>query len=77
MEEKLLNAIKVALEIEDREISLGDNFKEFEEWDSLSRLSLISVIDEEFDVQIEGKLFEDISTVAQLMEAIGQKLSAK
>lgn len=77
MEEKLLDAIKVALEIEDREISLGDNFKEFEEWDSLSRLSLISVIDEEFDVQIEGKLFEDISTVAQLMEAIGQKLSAK
>ena len=73
----MLNAIKVALEIEDREISLGDNFKEFEEWDSLSRLSLISVIDEEFDVQIEGKLFEDISTVAQLMEAIGQKLSAK
>jgi acyl carrier protein len=74
MENKLLNAVKAALEIENREISLQDQFKEFEEWDSLSRLSLISVIDEEFDVQIEGKLFEDISTLGQLLDAIEGKI---
>ena len=76
MQEKLIEALKTALEIEDREIALSDKFKEFEEWDSLSRLSLISELDENFEVQLEGKEFETIETVADLLKAVEAKSAA-
>jgi acyl carrier protein len=76
MQEKLIEALKTALEIEDREISIDDKFKEFEEWDSLSRLSLISELDENFEVQLEGKEFETIETVADLLKAVEAKAAA-
>ena len=41
MEEKLIEAFKEALELEDQEVSLEDSINDFDNWDSLSRLSLI------------------------------------
>lgn len=76
MEAQLIEALKTALEIEDREITLADKFKEFEEWDSLSRLSLISELDENFEVQLEGKEFENIETVEDLLKAVQAKSAA-
>ena len=35
MEEKFIELIKDVLEIEDREINMNDNFREYEEWLSL------------------------------------------
>lgn len=69
MKNKFLKAFKEALEI-DREIELSENFKDYEEWNSLSRLSLIVMLDEEFGVQIENQDFEKISTVQDLLEVI-------
>lgn len=74
MEQKLIDALKTALDVEDKEISLADKFKEFEEWDSLARLSLISELDEAFDVQLEGKEFDSIETVSDLLIAIKLKM---
>ena len=61
MEQKFLDLFKETLEIEDREISLNDSFRDFDEWDSLALLSVIAmmmttvtgrspVIDFDFDV---------------------------
>ena len=36
MEEKFIELIKDVLEIEDREINMNDNFREYEEWSSLA-----------------------------------------
>ena len=69
MKNKFLKAFKEALEI-DRQIELSENFKDYEEWDSLSRLSLIVMLDEEFGVQIENQDFEKINTVQDLLEVI-------
>ncbi|MCU0322054.1 MAG: acyl carrier protein [Chitinophagaceae bacterium] len=74
MEQKLIEALKTALDIEDKEIDLADKFKEFEEWDSLSRLSLISELDEAFEVQLEGKEFDSIETVGDLLLAVKLKM---
>ncbi len=38
MEDKLLTGLKDALEIEDRDLNLNDNFREYKEWDSLLSL---------------------------------------
>lgn len=72
MKEKFLESFKEALEIEDREIGFQDSFKEYDEWDSLSRLSLIAMLDDEFDVQIEDDEFEHIETVQQLFERLSK-----
>ena len=69
MKNKFLKAFKETLEI-DRQIELSENFKDYEEWDSLSRLSLIVMLDEEFGVQIENQDFEKISTVQDLLEVV-------
>lgn len=45
------------------EINMEDNFREYEEWSSLSYLSVIAMIDEEFDKQIEQTDFKELKTV--------------
>ncbi len=70
MEEKFLMKFKEVLEIDDRELHLEDNFREYEEWNSLVFLSLIAMIDEEFDVIIEGRDFKQLKTNAEIIEAI-------
>ena len=75
MKEKFTNALREALEMEDTEIAMDDHFREYENWDSLARLSLIAVLDEEFDVEIEDEEFEQLTTVGDLFEAIQSKAS--
>lgn len=76
MQEQLFELVKEALEIEDRELSLDDNFKDYEEWDSLGQLSVIAALDENFNVVIEGAAFAKINTLGELLAKV-QELSAK
>lgn len=70
MKEKLFDLIREALEIEDRELSLDDNFRDYEEWDSLGQLSVIAALDEQFGVVIEGAEFAKINTLGELLDKI-------
>ena len=70
MKERLLASFKEALQIEDREIGLEDVFRDYEEWDSLGRLSLIAALDEEFNLQIEDKEFEKLVTVGDILTTV-------
>ena len=73
MKQILLSSLREALQMESREIALEDIFRNYEEWDSLGRLSLIAALDEEFDLQIEDKEFESIITVGDLLKVIEVK----
>jgi acyl carrier protein len=73
MKEKLISALKEALQIEGRTIELTDTFRDYEEWDSLSRLSLIATLDEEFGIQVEDKDFELLITVEDLLKEIEKR----
>jgi|KBSMisStandDraft_5_1062788.scaffolds.fasta_scaffold4626794_2 acyl carrier protein len=75
MKEKFLASFKEALQIEDREILLEDVFRDYEEWDSLGRLSLIAALDEEFDLQIEDKEFEKLTTVGDILQEVERKVN--
>lgn len=70
MEENFIKLFGETLEIEDREITLNDSFREYPEWDSLALLSVIAMIDDEYDVIIEGNDFAKLKTVGDLVEAI-------
>lgn len=75
MEKEFIEKLKEALEIEDRELSLTDKFREYPEWDSLAFLSVIAMIDEEYDVIIEGKDFKKLETVGDIVNAINERRS--
>jgi acyl carrier protein len=70
MEAKFIKVIKDALELEDKNLSMNDKFKEFEEWDSLAQLTLIAELDENFDVTIQTSDFKNITTLQELFDHI-------
>lgn len=72
--ENFIEKFKEALETEE-DIKLTDEFRELGEWDSLSRLSLIAILDEEYDVQIEEAEFENLKTVQDIMDSVKAKMS--
>jgi len=73
--EDFINELKKALEIEDEDqgITLETNLKELEEYDSLSVLSIIAMIDKNFSKQIPSSDFEKVTTVSSLMELISKE----
>lgn len=75
MEENFIALFKEILEIEDREISLADNFRDMEEWDSLANLSVIAMIDEEYNVVIDNTEFKSLSTLGEVVEAIKKRMN--
>jgi len=68
-----LNELKETLEIDDVGLNEETNLKELEEYDSLSVLSIIAMIDENFGKRISGQDFQSITTVGSLMELIGME----
>ena len=73
MEGKNLDLFKETLEIEDKEISLNDEFREYDEWDSLAYLSVIAMLDDEFEIVIETEDFKKIRTVGDLLKEVKER----
>lgn len=70
MQDKFIELVKEVLEIEDREVSLQDNFKDYDEWDSLANLSLVAMIDDEFGVVIDNQKFKNMTTLQELYDEV-------
>lgn len=70
MEEKFLTLIKEALEVEDREPELNDHFKEYDEWDSLTQLTLIAELDDQFGATVSSEELKGIQTLQELFELV-------
>lgn len=75
MKEQFLEVLKEALELEDENVTFEDTLADFETWDSMSRLSLIALLDEHFEVEVSDNEFDDVDTVNDLFELV-QKRSA-
>lgn len=48
-------------------------FKELEEWSSLIALSVIAMVDEEFDITIKGEDIRNADTIENLYEIVKSK----
>lgn len=66
---EFIEQLKDVLEIEGREVEPTDEFRNYDEWDSLAYLSVIAFYDEEFDIQIEESSFKLLKTVEDLFHA--------
>ena len=76
MEEKFITLFQETLEIEgDNQLTKETVFRELEQWDSLAFLSVIAMIDEEFDIVIEGNDFKKLITIGELIDEIGKRVA--
>jgi len=74
MHENFLQLFKETLDMEEKEISMSDEFRSFDEWDSIANLSIIALIDDEYDVVIENNDFKNIQTIQELWDEIQKKV---
>lgn len=55
------------------EIQADTKYKELDEWSSLVALSVIAMVDEEYNVTIKGDVIKNSETVEDLFNAIKAK----
>ena len=67
MEDKFLNLVATELEIDRSKLDLTTKLDESIDWDSLSAISLISALDDQFDTQIDD---DDLNTVKEKVSNI-------
>lgn len=70
--EKFLELFAEALERED-EIKMEDEFRSYDEWGSIAYLSVIAMMDEEYDTQMEMADFKKLKTVQAVYDACTKK----
>lgn len=56
-----------AIEIEPATINRETVFRDLEEWDSLAYLSVIAMLDEEYNLQIETAVFKQLTTIGDII----------
>lgn len=71
--DKFLELMEDVIEKDSGTVKPGDKFKEFEEWDSLALLSLIAMINEEYDITISRIELDKISTIKELYTYIQEQ----
>jgi len=70
MKEKLIDGLAEALEMESAEINMEDQFRNYEEYSSLSELSVLAMLDSDFGIEIEMKEFNKYITVSDLLKLV-------
>jgi acyl carrier protein len=54
--------------------SANTKFRELEEWSSLTALSIIAMIDDEYEVEINGNDIRNSATIADLFEIVKSRV---
>ena len=68
--------VNFAAQMEDTDpadITAQTNFRELEEWSSLSALTVIAMVDDEYGVQLKGDDIRAAQTVSDLFDAVQSK----
>jgi acyl carrier protein len=73
--EKFITDIAEALEIENTQLAAETEYKELASWDSLAALSVIAMIDENYNVSIGGDDIEKSRTVQELWDLVSQRMA--
>ena len=64
--DNFINLFKETLEIEEMDVTKDLKFRDLEEWDSLAVLSVLAMINEEYDITIARNKFEKVNTIEEL-----------
>lgn len=55
-------------------LSAETNFRELDEWSSLSALGLIAMADEEYEVELKGDEIRKANTIKDIFNIISEKI---
>ena len=66
--DKFLESLSEVFERDD--IKPDDEFRDYEEWDSMAYLSLIAMIDENYDIVIPGEEFANLNKIIEIYNYI-------
>lgn len=61
-------------ETDANQFSLETKFRDLEEWSSIIALSVMAMIDEEYDVQLKGDEMRNSNTIEELYNIVNSKL---
>jgi len=70
--EKFISMMGEIFEIDYTTIDLDDNFKQYEEWNSLIRLTLIAVVLDNYNIVISKQDLDSINTFQDLYNFINK-----
>jgi acyl carrier protein len=70
MKERFFAALAEALDMQVIQIKPEDNFRNYENYSSLTELSVLAMLDSEFGIEIEMSQFNNYKTVGQLLELV-------
>lgn len=65
---------KLAEILEEDEVKPADRLEDYEEWDSLSVLSVLAMIDADYSVMLESEALADLATVGDLIALVESKI---
>lgn len=72
MEDSFLKNFADAME-KSSPVGMEDDFRGYEEWDSLSLLVILSMIDDEYGVHIDANQFTKMRTVRDIFEFVARE----
>ena len=61
-------------EIEAEKINAETKFRDIEEWSSLMALSIIAMVDEEYNVKIKGEDIRNSHTIRDIYDIVNSRL---
>lgn len=62
-------------DVEPGSLSANTAFKSIEQWDSLSVLTLIAMVDADYDVRLKAKELKQVDTLSDLFSVVESKRS--
>lgn len=68
--QKFIEKFAEAIEVEATELTIDTEFRDLDEWDSVAYISVIAMMDEEYDIQIEMATFKTLKTIGAIVEYI-------
>jgi len=73
-EEKFLNQFISQFDDEPTGVTMDTDFRDIDDWDSLTALGIISMIDDEYNVKLSGEELKSSKTVMDIFNIIKTKV---
>ena len=51
-------------------MDVQDSFREYDEWDSLTQLTLVATLDDEFNINVTSDELEEITSILDILNLI-------
>jgi len=69
-ETELLEQLEDIFEKDLEEMKINDSFKDYDEWDSLTQLSLLAFLNDDYDIILNNNDLDNLNTISDIFNLI-------